>query len=379
MIRYRGIFLFLAVTCLSLQYACHAQEVKPGSGFCFDVNAFQGKVYKHTAKFRLPVPERSTGIDLNFQWKTYGRREWHQRTNYPVIGIAVAYTNYGIDSVYGRCFSIYPNIEIPIINTRRFQWTVRLGNGAGYVTRRYARFPYFDTINNAISSNLNDYASLMTDLRWRINEHWDFQVGGNFSHISNAAYKQPNLGINLYGAHVGVKYFPVTSSPKRLVRTLKPLSNRWLMQFRLGMAYTGSNAPRGPNYPVYLATAYASRRWAGRYKYFAGLDYSYHEQINAYVRNNGWVAPGTEAAQSYKIAALAGHEFLLGRLGVILQAGYYLKQAFQVQGKIYQKIGGHYYLVQKEKGPVKEVYLSAFLKTHTANAELAEFGFGMSF
>jgi len=355
------------------------QENKPGAGFCFDVNTFTGKVIKHTEKFRLPIPEISTGIDLNLQWKTWGRKEWHQRRRYPIIGLGFAYTNYGIDSVYGRCFSIYPNIEIPLIAGDRLRWTIRIGDGAGFVTRKYSRQQPVNTLNNAISSTMNDYASFMTDLRYSINDHIQLQTGLNFSHISNASYHQPNLGINLAGAHIGFKYFPVTANPIRVHRELPHLSNRWLGQVRAGIAFTQGNAALGPTYPVYLFTALASKRWISKNKAFIGVDYSYHRQIYSFLRNNEFVPPGTERAHSYKVAALAGNEFMLGRLGVILQVGYYLKQAYQTQGKIYQKLGGAYYLSHRDKGFFKESYLCAFLKTHLSVAELAEFGAGFSF
>jgi hypothetical protein len=358
---------------------CIAQENGSWAGFNFNVNTFGGKVIKHTEKFHLPVPELSTGVDVNFQWKTYGKSDWQQRRHYPTIGIAVAYTDYGIDSVYGKCFSIYPNIEIPLISGTRIQWLIRIGDGAGFLTRKYSRQSPIDTLNNAIGSTLNDYASFMTQLRYHINDHWDVQIGANFSHASNASYHQPNLGVNLYGAHVGIRYFPVTSCPKRIERDLKPLKNRWLFQTRLGLAFNESNAPLGPTYPIYLATAYASKRWQSKNKAFAGIDYSYHEQINSFLHNNQFVPPGEESANAYKVALLAGNEFLLGRVGIVLQVGYYLKQAFQTQGKIYQKIGANLYLVQKEQGLIKEFYLCAFLKTHLSTAELAEFGLGFSF
>jgi hypothetical protein len=359
--------------------AVEAQVNKPLAGFCIETNAMTGKVIKHTEKFRLPVPDQSTALDVNLQWKTYGKKQWHQRRRYPIIGIAFAYTNYGIDSLYGRCYSIYPNIEIPIITGNKIEWTVRIGNGAGYVSKKYQRRTPVDTLNNAISSHINDYASFLTDVRYRVSDNWEIQTGLNFSHISNASYRQPNLGINMWGGHIGLKYYPVTSKPVNINHQLANMPNRWLAQFRLTMAYNQSNAPLGPSYPIYLATIMASKRWISKNKLFFGLDYSYHQQIYAFLRNNSFVEPGTEYQNSYKTAVLAGNEFLLGRLGVVLQTGYYLRQAYQTQGKFYQKIGGNYYLTQREHGPIKEAYLCAFLKTHISTAELAEFGFGMSF
>lgn len=359
---------------------CHAQPASKWDGFGVEANLFAGKVIKHTAKFHLPVPELSTGADVNFQWRTFGRKDWHQRRRYPVLGVGITYTNYGSDSIYGRCYSIYPNIVIPLLSGRHLEWTLRIGDGIAYVTRAYSRIHPFDTINNAIGSNVNDYGSFMMDLRYHVDKHWDVQAGLNFSHISDASFHQPNLGINLAGSHVGIRYFPVSSSPKRIVRDLKPLSNRWLAEGRLTLAFDGSNAPLGPAYPIYLASAYVSKRWISKNKFFGGIDYSYHTNIYAYLRNNvDFVPAGTEAAHSYKSAVFAGNEFLLGRVGVVLQVGVYIHQAFLTQGKLYEKLGGNLYLVRREHGPVKEFFLCGFLKTHLSVAELAEFGLGMGF
>ena len=351
-------------------------------GFGYDMNLFEGKVLKHNSKFTLPIPEHSTGLAMNFIWKTTGKKDWEQRRRYPTIGIGITYTNYGIDSIYGRCFSIYPNMVIPLICGKRLEWTLTIGDGAGYVTGVYSRLKPVDTINIAIGSHLNDYASFMTDLRVHINNHWDVQAGFNFSHISDASYHQPNLGVNLYGSHIGLRYFPATSKPQRITKKLKPLKNRYLLESRFTLAYNQSNAPGGPLYPIYLGTMYVSKRWISKNKFFGGIDYSYHQNIYEFLKNNansGFIQPGTEFQHSYKAAVLAGNEFLLGRIGVVLQMGYYIHQALQVQGLYYEKIGGNWYIIQKEHGPIKELFMCAFLKTHLSVAELAEFGFGIGF
>ena len=143
------------------------------------------------------------------------------------------------------------------------------------------------------------------------------------------------------------------------------------------MGFNESNAPLGPLYPIYLGTAYVSKRWHSKNKLFAGFDYSYSDQINAYLHNNGFVTPDAYYRNSYKTAVFAGNEFLLGRVGVVLQAGYYTHQTFDIQEPFYEKVGGNLYLVKREHGPIKEFFLCAFLEAHLAVAEFAEFGFGM--
>ena len=376
----RFVFAFVIACLLVMPFSGMAQQERQPllNGYGLEVNTFAGKVIKHSEKFHLPVPDLTTGVDVNMVFKCTGSKPWHQCRNYPTIGVGFAYTNYGIDSVYGRCFSIFPNLTIPIIRSRHIDWTIRIGDGMGYVTKKYGRDPITDTMNNAIGSHINDYASFMTDLRYKANKHWEVQAGLNFSHISDASYHQPNLGINLWGGHVGIRYFPVTSSPECRVCKSTPLKDRWLVQLRGGIAFNQLEAPHGPTYPVYMATGYVSRRWRQKHKTYAGLDYSYHEAIYAFQRNNE-ANPGKERANSYKAAVVAGHEFLFGRVGVILQMGYYIKEAWLKQDKYYQKIGGHYYLVQREQGPIKEFYLTGFLKTHKSVAELAEFGLGFGF
>jgi Lipid A 3-O-deacylase (PagL) len=357
---------------------CAAQEVKPGSGFGIEMNGIAGKVIKHEAKFTLPLPALTTGLDLNLVWRSYGKRDWEQRRGYPIIGIGAAYINYGIDSVYGRCFAVYPSITVALISGKHLEWSLRLGEGVGYVTREYQRTAPVDTINKAIGSKINGFSMVMTDLRYHINKHWDLQAGANITHISNTSFRKPNLGINLIGGHIGVRYSPLTSSPARIKRDLIPLKNRWLAQVRLSMSYVSSYTPGGPIYPIYIASGYVSKRWWSKNKFFAGADYSYHANIYAYLRNNELLV-GKEAQNSYKAALFAGNEFLLGRIGIVVQAGYYLKESAVKQEPVYEKIGAHYYIVQREFGPIKEMFLSAFVKTHLSVAEFGEFGVGFGF
>ena len=360
----------------SRRYATAQSSPVFGEGSGIEMNEFAGKVIKHTVKFELPIPSLTTGTDINFIWKTTGKKEWQQRRRYPTLGLGFTYTNYGIDSVYGRNFSVYPNITFPIIQGKRLEWTVRIGDGACFATKRYSRITPLDTLNNAIGSHINDFASFNTDIRVHLNRHLDIQLGGNFSHYSNASFQQPNLGVNMGGGHIGIRYFPTTGEPKHIVRDLKPLKNKWGLAFNAGIAFNQPPPATGPAYPVYMTAVYVTKKWISKNKLFGGIDYSYHESIYAFLRNNN-IDEGSEAAHSYKSALFAGNEFLLGRVGVVLQLGYYIKQAYLVQGPYYEKLGANLYLKHSEKGFVKDIFLCGFLKAHVAVAELAEFGFGM--
>jgi hypothetical protein len=258
------------------------------------------------------------------------------------------------------------------------EWTLRFGDGLAYVTRKYQLGPPVDTINTAIGSNLNDFFMFMTDVRFHLNKHWDAQFGANFTHISNADFHQPNLGVNMAGTHIGVRWFPNTSKPEKIYRELPKLPNRWLIEARLGIAQTEARSNGNPELPTYLTTVYASRRWHSKNKYYFGMDYAFHE--DTYEELKYWSRfKGHEGAHSWDGGFFAGNEFMVGRLGLIAQMGIYYHQTYLKFDPVYEKIGGNFYLLRKEKGPVKELFLSAVLLTHAIVAEFAEFGIGAGF
>lgn len=370
--------LVYILSLLLITRSANAQDHKPWSGFGIETNVYAGKIFRHSPKFPTQLPDMVNTFEVNFVSQTYGTKPWQQRRKFPVVGFGVAYTNYGIDSIYGKCISIYPNLEIPLIKKKNIEWTLRAGFGLGYITQNYRRYATFDTINTAIGSRVNNYSIFATDLRYRINEHVDVQAGLNFSHVSNAALRAPNLGINTYGAHVGVRYFPVTNQPEKIIRNLTPLKNRWLIQGRLGLAGKEQAAPDGPIYPIYLLTAYASKRYWSKNKLLMGVDYSYHPEIYTFLRNNE-IAVGEERANSWRGAVFVGNEFLIGRVGILFQVGVYWHNIYNAENAFYEKLGGNLYLINKETGILKELYLSMLLKVHMEEAELVEAGLGFGF
>jgi hypothetical protein len=247
-------------------------RAQPGVGI--EANFMTGKVLKHTPKFRAPVPELSTAFELAFLKQTNGRYDWEERRHYPLWGFGASYVHYGIDSIYGSAIGLYPLIQFNILRGKKLEWTFRGGLGLGYATRHYERAPVWDTLNNAIGSAVNNFTLFSTDLRWRMDAHWSLQAGLNFSHLSNGAMKQPNLGINMYGAHLGLRYWPDGDRPERISRERPRLRNRFLAQARLGIAFNESGTADGPIYPDYLASVFVCRRYKSRNMVFACLDYS---------------------------------------------------------------------------------------------------------
>jgi hypothetical protein len=370
-----AIFLFF-MACRIIP--ANAQEAQKWEGTGIEVNAWAGKMIRHTKNLTGPLPDYSTALELNIIKQTYGQKAWQQRRNYPQVGLGFIYINYRNPEVYGSVIGIYPNIQLPIIRKESWEWSFRAGMGVGYDTRPYERMPRPNLENPAIGGHWNNVSPFATDLRWKVNKHLEVQTGLSFVHVSNASFQQPNLGINMWGGHLGIRYFPVTGQPEKIKRDLSPLKNRWLFSGRAGMAFVEKNPADGPLYPVYLASVFASKRYWSKNKAFAGFSYTYNSGMYAFLKDIGDFRDH-EKSESYQAAVFLGNEFLLGHVGVVFQLGFYLKEMYKTHHIIYEKLGGNYYFYKSETGLVKEVFASAFLKTHKFEAEFFEMGLGCSF
>ena len=362
-----------------LLVAVFSADAQRLAGYGVEVNVMHGHMLKHTTAFTGPLPKNVRSVELNFIQQTAGQKPWQASRGYPLVGVSVSYVDYGIDSVYGIAIGIHPNIQIPVITSKNFEWTFRAGGGVGYVTRRYSRTdgPDADTLNPAIGSHMNNFSRFSTDLRYRVNTHLDVQAGVHFFHLSNASFRRPNLGINVWGLHIGMRYFPVTSQPKK-IRTTIPPTPRWCGGIRAGVGFVETGPSDGPLYPAYLGSAWVGRRWRGRNRVFVGADASYSNRIEAFLKNNE-IHVGEEAKHSWRGGVSVGNEFHFGRTGIVFQAGVYLKEAYLRAGRSYQKIGGQYYLLQRDRGDVRDAFIAILLNTHLSEAELAEFGVGIGF
>jgi hypothetical protein len=369
---------FLCFLLLCLCTKVRAQEQPAWSGFGIESNLMIGKMIRHTTNFTGPLPDHTYAFELNLIKKTFGQKDWQQRRHYPQIGVGFYYNNYNIPNVYGQTFGIFPNIQLNIVKGEVFEWTVRVGMGICYDTKPYAREPVPNLQNVAIGGHWNNCSPFSTDIRWKVSQHWDVQAGINFSHVSNASFQQPNLGINVYGAHLGLRYFPVTAEPKRINKEAPALSNRWLVEGRYSMAFIENSPAGGPLNAVYTGALFVSKRYRSKNKVLAGVDYTYNSAKYAKIKSIEHF-PGHEYGKSTEAALFLGNEFLVGRLGILFQAGYYLHKMDEQTDILYEKIGGNFYVIQREQGPLKEMFFSAFLKTHAATAELFEMGIGLGF
>lgn len=333
-----------------------------------------GRIFIHTPKIYTDAPPFSGGFELSFQQQTDGRRDWHQRFGFPEVGIHLFYAQHG-SSQLGYSISCYPTIQFRIVDLPKGYCFLKFGGGLGYASKHWQRLPSADTMMNIIGSHINNFTMFQLGGRHVFSDRFSAQAGLHFYHLSNAAARSPNYGINTYGAFLGANYHLQPALQHFRHRPLTKFHNPLNLVVSGSVAFAEDKTPDGPLYPVLTGSLALYQMYRNKSRVFFGSDVIYSTKTRSFIRNtnqqtNGhWLDP-------LQYTAYVGHQFLFGKIGFPLTFGAYLNRPVGGQ-KIYQKLGMNYHVLHYRKGPIKDGFLSLILKTHLIQAQYAELGFGI--
>lgn len=351
-------FLLLFQLCLCVLVAAqekHSYQVGINSGYGF--------IITHSPGMRYITAQHLEKFDAYFEKNTFGSAAWHHRYGFPQMGVSLTYFKLNNPNHLGNGFSLSPYLKFQLNNSQLFQLKLRTALGLGYLSEKF--HPEENFKNNAIGSHFNLFFSVCLGLDIPISERLNFNISTNFSHFSNTAFTKPNLGINIasieggFAYSIGEKKEKKTTEEKAFVRK----KAYWQVTSSIGI-----NEVDQTNKKKYMATALSlGREKRLNYKSTLGgaLDLFYNPaQRVALKRKEVEVEPGWENLQS---GISIYHVLHFGKLGVLTQAGYYLKTKDKELGNFYHIVGGRVEISPK---------LSGFfaLKTHFARAEYLSIG-----
>lgn len=367
--------VFILILCW-LATEAKAQDAWQGVGI--EANYFHSNMMRHSKKITAPLAKNTSTFELGLTKKFRGTKDWQIRRNYPEAGLSLFLVDYNNKDLYGSIYGIVPHLRLRIFTRANFSWSLRVGMGIGYATNPYQRVPNQNLENETIGGNINNLTPLQTDLRYSINNNLDFQAGAHLIHVSNASFRRPNYGINIWGIQAGIRYFPVTNKPEKIYKDPEPLKNRILFYAKGSIAFVEKDMPDGGLNRVYNGGIFATKRYLGKNKAILGVDYTYNTAVYAYLKYNERY-PGEENNRSSQASIFVGNEFEFNRFGIVLQGGVYVKTMDQQTDRFYQKLGANFYFYKSETGFLKEGLFSLLLKTHQNRAELFELGLSVGF
>ncbi len=361
--------LVFGLVCLPIFiFAQHIDAPKSSIG----LGCTYGKILVHTKKITSSIPSFSYGLDASYSFITNGSKPWHALRNFPVISINASIIHYNTKQL-GTVFGCYPSMERIIYKKSSWKPVLKFGAGIGYITKHWERNNTSDSTNNIVGSHINNFTNIQIGIKKNIGQSIEANFGIGFTHVSNAAMRTPNYGINYAAFFCKASYMQKKIVQQQKTKTqdvqiMPRIKNK--IRYNIRYAYSmveDSKAYNGPMYPIKNMSIYASKVVHQKNNYFIGIDAMYYTRmVSLYKSREQYI--GKERKHAIRYAIIGGNEFLFGSFGLPVQAGYYINK---LDGGFswYQQIGITYHFYSRPNKIIKDMSVSALLKSHLANAD----------
>ncbi len=337
-------------------FACAAQQP-----WTIGVRGGYGFMAPHHYSLWYLVEEHALTGEAFVEHAFSGRREWHHAYGGPRWGLGFLITDAGSPTYIGTAMRLLPYLDLPLHRGERLSINARIGWGLGHVARPFHRLEHYK--QNAIGSHLNGGVVLALEAR-RAFGRATVAAGLSLDHWSNAAFKIPNLGINVATANLSVRYriggerpmMPAmdTASWKQ-VRTSAFIAFSWGSQ----QVYPVGSG----RFNVFSLNATLHRRLTIKSSVGGGVDLFNKESLAVL---DPELQGGSRAALT-QMGLHAGYALWFGRLSVPIDVGIYLITPYDEKSVLYQRIG-----MRQRIGSRWTAAL--MLKTHFGTADHFELG-----
>jgi len=378
----------IIVSLLGLSFSCSNAQTT------FEFMGGAGKMVKNYPQF----PELNSPAWMaaaKYTTRLNGSKPWHRYYWYPWFGISLTGGSLGNNEVLGYFKAILA--EMRFQKNINAKWSVSpvLSFGAAYFTDPYNEN---DNPENVVIGSRYAFCS-------GAGVELGFQPGNNsvlfarvgILHGSNSHYSLPNVGMNIPSAFVGYRYtFKDGVSKLRDTLAIKrDTSVRFNLRVALGMNEQGGSAGpvNGPRYPIYLVSAYMSRKITPINKVSAGIEVWYNSGVYDFILSQDFYE-SDQRRKSYASALVFAHEFLMGHWSMHTSFGLYVYNPFyreklkrneitgfreKLKTYIPARIGFQYYLKDATLYHQNNFFAGIYIKTNFGQADFLETSLGYTF
>jgi len=368
-----GVIAFTMLTSLLCSSFVHAQ-VDSSSQWCVSVSPHAGFIVPHNKSITHLIQGHSTGIHVYAFHAVDGSKYWHYAYNRPEQGVDFTFTNTGNPQQLGQQYAASYLLNLPLnrrpvgnqdfeISHSGYRHWLGLGIGLGYATK------YWDLETNhqaaVLGSHVNVALSLQYSMRIAIFRSSELRAGIRLTHFSNGAYQLPNLGTN--NAGLFLSYAMGRSKHLELNPFPEPSRERYRISMGVVSGLKEIPPPTGRKYAAFVLSCLAERRVSYKSAFGFGVDWFYDSSLRPLVQQRTREVVGP--ASVMQLGVVMSYSLFFDRFSLKMQQGYYLADAFRLNGSLYHRVGLRY-----DVGA--NFYAQLTLKTHFAKADYGELGIG---
>ncbi len=296
-------------------------------------------IIQHTPKLKEAITQTNPwSLETEIAWHLRQQNVWNYCTCYPRAGFALRYINFDLPDILGSSVATYAFIEPFIRPEKALSFSIRFGLGPAYLTHIHDEQTNPD--NLFFGSHLSFIAMLNLAVNYRVTNRLTLRLAGDYNHISNGGYAEPNLGMNFPSVNLGADYsfqhpvYPERTLPENA--TLHPPKNR--LQATYGISFKPpSYEIRSPIYPVHCLGVRYSHTLGRIFALAAGAEWINDRSLKALIKLEDRRDESGELYDHNRISALAGMDWLFGRFIFSQHFGYYLYAPVEAKHKVYQR------------------------------------------
>ncbi|PWL24087.1 MAG: hypothetical protein DCO96_14965 [Fluviicola sp. XM-24bin1] len=329
-------------------------EVRPKLGFLIAHRSIMGHV----------VDEHAVATEFSYYFKGNGERYWHEPYNNPRYGVSGFVGTVGNRDLFGIYYGAYGFMSMPLIHTKRFTFSGRLGAGLSVAPKVY----HHETNNLSIatSTHVNALVSMAVESRYEIGPHAVNAII-DMTHFSNGAAKVPNLGLNVPFVSLGYGY-RIREAQIEIVPRFSDVNPKYWEFGAVGVVSVKEVYPvGGKKYPCFGVNLMGRRYFRPQVGMEVSLDFMYKSSLQTYAPD----VPMTIADQ-FQMGIFVGYLMPFYRFHIITGMGYYLRDKYGFQEPVYHRVGMRYVF---KNG----LNINCVLKSHWARADYVEYGIGYTF
>ena len=360
--------LLIILTCLLSDLLFSQEVATPSINPIIDVHGYYGFVVAHHKSMQHLTNSHFPGFEVCIASQTNGKQLWEYLYRFPQKGIGVFYSPLGGSKMLGNVVAVYPYLNFNLTHGRKINLYFRFACGLGYLTKRFDAATNYKNI--AIGSHVNAFLQIMYEMRWSFSKRLMLMAGIEMSHLSNGAFKTPNLGINIPTVNVGLSY-KLHKEPVEIIMNEIPAYNkRWQYTVMGHFGVSELYPANGKKYTAYILTGYFMKPLGLKRKIGAAVDVFYDNAIAEVMRRNDIIIGNK--FETIKAGVSFVYEMNFSHLSFVAQIGGYLIAKDKSDGYVFDRVALNYTFK-------KHYVVQLGLKTHLTTADMVEVGFGYKF
>ncbi len=344
-------------------------------------------------------PDRGASFfgGVNVGWQTRGKHWWENYYKFPKTGVMLLYGYLGNSSVLGSNVSVVPNISFEPFRNGNFSFNIVFGMGFSYFNKPYDRISNPENI--IIGSHITNITMLLVNGSYEVSKKIELTLGFGAQHYSDGHIQIPNVGANIPVVNFGLKYY-LNEIPDKfyIPDSLIRFDRRLKFIFRLGMGLHEFASPTipvgGPKYPVYVASAYLSKRVSIITNLVFGLQANYYVSYYDFITSNNFYSDN-QRQKSIRLMVFGGVEMLMGRFGFLLHLGLNVYNPFYndlqqlnentsgfknfTKKYLSSKLGAQYYILNQVNTIKLKPFIGLYLNGNAGQADFVEVSVGCGF